>query len=54
MALNNDNLKTHEKIPKTHKEIPETYKEIFEMHKKINDQKIEAKKDMNMKNIPLF
>jgi hypothetical protein len=54
MALDNDDLKTHKKIPKMHKEISGMYKEIFEIHEKANNQKIKAKKDVNMKDAPLF
>jgi hypothetical protein len=45
MALDNDNLKTHEEIPETHKETPE-------MREVTNDQKAEVKKDVDMKDAP--
>jgi hypothetical protein len=46
MALNNDNPKTHEEISETHEETPET-REVT------NDQKAEAKKDVDMEDAPL-
>jgi hypothetical protein len=45
MALDNNNPKTHEETPKTHEETPET-------RKVTNDQKAEAKKDVDMKDAP--
>jgi hypothetical protein len=45
MALDNDNPKTHEENPKTHEETPET-REVT------NDQKAEAKKDVDMEDAP--
>jgi hypothetical protein len=47
MALNNDNPKTHEEIPETHEETSET-REVT------NDQKVEAKKDVDMEDTPPF
>jgi hypothetical protein len=41
MALDNDNPKTHEEISETHEETPKT-REVT------NDQKVEAKKDVDM------
>jgi hypothetical protein len=45
MALDNDNLKMHE-------EILETHEEISEMHEVTDNQKVEAKKDVDMENAP--
>jgi hypothetical protein len=47
MALDNDNPKTHEETPETHEETPET-------RKVTDDQKIEAKKDVDMEDTPSF
>jgi hypothetical protein len=45
MTLDNNN-------PKTHKETSETHEEIPEMHEVTNDQKVEAKKDVDMEDAP--
>jgi hypothetical protein len=45
MALDNDNPKTHEETPKMHEETSET-REVT------NDQKVEAKKNVNMEDAP--
>jgi hypothetical protein len=47
MALDNDDPKTHKEIPKMHEEIPETCKVT-------DNQKVEAKKDVDMEDAPLF
>jgi hypothetical protein len=47
MALDNDN-------PKMHKETSETYEEIPETCEVTDDQKVEAKKDMNIEDAPSF
>jgi hypothetical protein len=47
MALDNNNPKMHEETPETHKETPE-------IHEVTNDQKVEAKKDVDMEDVPPF
>jgi hypothetical protein len=45
MALDNDESKMHEETPETHKEIPET-REVTD------NQKVEAKKDVDIEDAP--
>jgi hypothetical protein len=45
MALDNED-------PKTHEEIPETHEEISETHEVTDDQKVEAKNDVDMEDAP--